>query len=145
MRHRSSLFVGPRSDSQIARNARLSEQALFALPSGAMRRRRAAFEEGGSRPGLRAKPIRRLVMATNPLSHSADTHGWIGTETVATRLGDFEFRNGYPTVDAATRLTDALLFSRAVESFLVQMPGVSWYRVWKGIALAGGAAANQMV
>jgi hypothetical protein len=51
-----------------------------------------------------------------------NSHGWIGTETVATRLGDFEFANSYPVGDVAERLRDALVFNRAVETYLVQMP-----------------------
>jgi hypothetical protein len=72
-------------------------------------------------------------------------HGWIGTETVKTRLGDFEFKNGYPSGDATPRLRDALVFNRAVEAYLVQMHGVSWYRVWKGVGEAGSGAPNQLV
>ena len=61
------------------------------------------------------------------------------------RLGDFAFKNSYPTGDTAARLRDALVFNRAVEAFLVQMHGVSWYRVWKGIANAGAKTPNQIV
>ena len=73
------------------------------------------------------------------------THGWIGTETVKTRLGSFEFKDAYPSGDTAGRLRDALVFNRAVEAYLVQMHGVSWYRVWKGVAEAGSGAPNQLV
>jgi hypothetical protein len=36
-------------------------------------------------------------------------------------------------------------FNRAVEAYLVQMHGVSWYRVWKGTAEAGEGMPNQIV
>ena len=72
-------------------------------------------------------------------------HGWFGTQTVKTRLGDFDFRNSYPAGDAARQLREALAFNRAVEAYLVQMHGVSWYRVWKGIADAGAKTPNQVV
>jgi hypothetical protein len=72
-------------------------------------------------------------------------HGWIGTETVKSRVGVFEFRNGYPAGDAARQLMDALVFNRAVEAFLVYMPPVSWLHVWKGVADAGTHAPNQVV
>jgi hypothetical protein len=75
----------------------------------------------------------------------AAPRGWIGTETVRTRLGSFEFRNSYPSEDASKRLRDALAFNRAVEAYLVQIPGVSWYRTWKGLAAAGTGAPNQLV
>jgi hypothetical protein len=78
---------------------------------------------------------------TLPVTH----FGWFGTETVKTRLGAFEFKNNYPTPAAAQQLREALLFNRAVEAYLVQMHGVSWYHVWKGTAEAGGAAPNQIV
>ncbi len=82
----------------------------------------------------------------NPIASTpATVHGWIGTEHVKTRLGSFEFRNGYPSADATRSLKDALVFNRAVEAYLVQMHGVSWYRVWKGIADAGTRSPNQIV
>lgn len=84
-------------------------------------------------------------MATNATTPVATSHGWIATETVKTRVGDFEFKNGYPAANAAGRLRDALLFNRAVEAYLVQMHGVSWYRVWKGTAEAGPRVPNQLV
>ena len=73
------------------------------------------------------------------------SHSWLGTETLKTPLGDFEFRNSYPAGDSTQRLREALLFNRAVEAYLVQMHGVSWYRVWKGVAEAGSGAPNQLV
>jgi hypothetical protein len=87
------------------------------------------------------------TMATQPAPATtpAARFGWFGTETVETRLGAFEFRNSYPTDAAAKQLRDALMFNRAVEAFLVQMHGVSWYRVWKGTAEAGTGAPNQIV
>ena len=75
----------------------------------------------------------------------ADRHGWIGTGKVSTRLGKFDFVNSYPGGKTEQRLRDALVFNRAVEAFLVQMHGVSWCRVWKGVAEAGSAAPNQLV
>jgi hypothetical protein len=84
-------------------------------------------------------------MSSNPHTYSPVSHGWVGTETLKTRLGDFDFKNSYPTMEAAQRLRDALLFNRAVEVFLTQMHGVSWYRVWKGVGEAGEGVANQVV
>jgi len=81
----------------------------------------------------------------SPSATGQDRHTWLGTETVSTRLGKFEFRNGYPAGDTAARLRSALLFNRALEVYLAQMPAVSWYHVWKGIAEAGEARPNQMV
>ena len=75
----------------------------------------------------------------------ASRFGWFGSETVTTRLGAFEFKNSYPTPAAAQQLREALVFNRAVEAFLVQMHGVSWFRVWKGTGEAGAATPNQVV
>jgi hypothetical protein len=36
-------------------------------------------------------------------SQQSDSHGWLGTETLQTRLGDFQFKDGYPLGDAAQR------------------------------------------
>ena len=82
---------------------------------------------------------------TNRPTRAAEGHGWIGSGTVKTRAGNFEFRNSYPAGDAANQLREALIFNRAAEAFLVQMHGVSWYRVWKGVGEAGAGAPNQMV
>lgn len=74
-----------------------------------------------------------------------DSHGWIGTGIVKSRLGNFEFKNSYPSGDSTNQLRNALVFNRAVEAYLVQMPAVSWYHVWKGTAEAGVGAPNQLV
>jgi len=78
-------------------------------------------------------------------STAAADHAWFGTEKVKTRLGNFEFKNSYPAGDSAKRLRDALAFNRTVEAYLVQMHGVSWYRVWKGTAEAGEGTPIQIV
>jgi hypothetical protein len=78
-------------------------------------------------------------------STTADEHGWVGTEKVVTRVGEFAFRNGYPEGDTTMRLREALHFHRAVEIYLAQMHGVSWYHVWSGVAEWGAATPNQVV
>ena len=55
------------------------------------------------------------------------------------------FQEQLSTEEAAASLREALVFNRAVEAFLVQMHGVSWYRVWKGVAEAGAQTPNQIV
>ncbi len=62
-----------------------------------------------------------------------------------TRLGNFDFKNSYPSREAAKQLREALLFNRAVEAYLAQMHGVSWYRVWRGTMDAGAKTPNQVV
>jgi hypothetical protein len=82
---------------------------------------------------------------TSTIAPAAESHAWTGTGTLTTRAGDFEFKNSYPAGDASRKLRDALVFNRAVEAYLVQMHGVSWYHVWKGISEAGAGVPNQMV
>src|SRR5215813_436143 len=72
-------------------------------------------------------------------------HGWLGTETVKSRLGDFEFKNGYPTDEALKKLNDAFVYSRAIEAYMDQMHAVSWYAVWKGVSSFAPAKPNQIV
>jgi hypothetical protein len=47
-----------------------------------------------------------MAAGTLPLTliKREDSHGWIGTETVKTRFGSFEFRNGYPTPEGTDKL-----------------------------------------
>ncbi len=86
-----------------------------------------------------------VAIASNVEAQTPDQHGWIGTETVKTRFGDFKFKNGYPDDVAAAKLRDVLLISRGTEAYLTQMPAVSWYRTWKGTAAAGDKMPNQLV
>ena len=43
----------------------------------------------------------------------AELHGWLNTGTLKTRVGEFEFKNGYPTDDTAQRLRDLQTLNRA--------------------------------
>lgn len=72
-------------------------------------------------------------------------HGWIGTETVKTRVGNFEFKNGYPTPAAAVALLDQLTFNRAIEVYLTQIPPVAIIESRRGIRDFGVVRSNQAV
>ena len=77
---------------------------------------------------------KRLNVEGFPKTPGADQkHGWIGTETVKTRVGNFEFKNGYPTAEAADALLEQLMFNRAVEVFLTQIPAVSVFAEHRGL------------
>lgn len=78
-------------------------------------------------------------------SGTASDKGWFGTEKVRTRAGEFDFRNSYPVGDTTMRLRETLHFHRAVEIYLAQMHGVSWYHVWSGVAEWGAGTPNQVV
>ncbi|MGH7676946.1 MAG: DUF1214 domain-containing protein [Gemmatimonadaceae bacterium] len=77
--------------------------------------------------------------------YAIDHHGWIGTETIETRVGQFDFAEGYPAGDTAKRLTDLQVFYRAVEVYLEQMPAVSMHAIRKGLAGFGATSSNQVV
>jgi hypothetical protein len=74
-----------------------------------------------------------------------DSHGWIGTETINTRFGDFEFKNGYPTAEATDKLYELGTFNRAVESYLHFVPAMSMFYVQKGLNDFGLDAVNKFV
>ena len=76
---------------------------------------------------------------------TADSHGWISTETVKTRFGNFEFKNGYPTPAAADALLDQLKFNRAIEVYLTQIPAVGIIESRRGIRDFGAKRSNQVV
>lgn len=71
--------------------------------------------------------------------------GWLGTETVKTKFGDFEFRNGYPTPAAADALLDQLKVNRAIEVYLTQIPTVSIFAEHLGLANFGAKRPNQII
>src|SRR6476659_1835947 len=66
-------------------------------------------------------------------SQTSAVSRWIGTETVHTRFGDFEFKNGYPTADAADKLYELRTFGRAVESYLHFVTIMSMFCMQKGL------------
>jgi hypothetical protein len=74
-----------------------------------------------------------------------DSHGWIGTETVKTRFGDFEFKNGYPTAEATDKLYELRTFNRAVESYLHFVTIISMFYMQKGLKDFALDAANKFL
>lgn len=42
-------------------------------------------------------------------------------------------------------MNEALVYNRAIEVYLDQIHGFSWYAVWKGVANAGAGKTNQLV
>jgi len=85
------------------------------------------------------------VQAQEQAQQSADRHGWLGTETIKTRFGEFEFKGGYPTPSSATRLLDQLKFNRAIEVYLTQMPAVAVYETREGFRRFGVKQSNQFI
>ena len=79
------------------------------------------------------------------LVSAIDHHGWLGTERIETRFGDFEFAEGYPAGDTAKRLAELQVFNRAVEVYLEQMPAVSMYAIREGLRVFGARASHHVV
>jgi hypothetical protein len=82
---------------------------------------------------------------TNAPAPTTDHHGWIGTETVKTRFGDFEFQNGYPTAKATDKLYELRTFNRAVESYLHFVTIMSMFYMQKGLNEFGLNAPNKFL
>ncbi|WP_395396206.1 DUF1254 domain-containing protein (plasmid) [Novosphingobium sp. BL-8A] len=75
----------------------------------------------------------------------AESHGWINSETVKTRFGDFEFRGGYPTQAATDALYDQLKFNRAIEVYLTQIPAVAVMETRRGFERFGVKGSDQTI
>ena len=85
------------------------------------------------------------LLSTNAYAQADDPHGWIGTETVKTRYGSFEFKNGYPTAEATDKLYEFRTFNRAVESYLHFVTLMSMFYMQKGLHDFGLDAANKFL
>ena len=83
--------------------------------------------------------------ATTPGDAQEEPHGWLGTETLKTRFGDFPFKNGYPVGDTAERLLELQKLNRAVDVYLTQMMPVSEIAVREGMRAFGLTKSNQVV
>lgn len=88
-----------------------------------------------------------LVIGAAHSAASAQTepHGWVNTETLKTRYGDFEFRNGYPVGDATARLLETQKLNRAIEVYTTQMMRVSETAVREGMRAFGAKTPQQLV
>ncbi|MFL9585293.1 DUF1254 domain-containing protein [Stenotrophomonas sp. AB1(2024)] len=84
-------------------------------------------------------------MTTTPLQDAeGDPHHWLGTESVNSRLGSFEFKGGYPTLEAARALDELLLMNRAIEVYLQNVSGVSMFKFRKGLRDFGVRTSRQV-
>ncbi len=87
------------------------------------------------------------VLSTSTLAHAqeAEPHGWLGSETLKTRFGEFEFKNGYPSADTAHRLRDLQTINRATEVYLTQLMPVSEIALREGLRKFGATKPTQVV
>ncbi len=85
------------------------------------------------------------LLASGAMGQTPEPHGWLGTETLKSRWGDFEFRNGYPAGDSGARLLDLMTFSRTVEVYLTQIMPVSEIATREGMRAFGQTKPTQVV
>ena len=74
-----------------------------------------------------------------------EPHGWLSTEVLKTRFGDFTFKDGYPVADTAQRLLELQRLNRAVDVYLTQMMPVSEIAAREGLRAFGATRSNQVV
>src|SRR5262245_4665069 len=75
----------------------------------------------------------------------AEPHGWLNNETLQTRYGTFEFKDGFPPGDAAARLLELQKLNRAIEVYTTQMMRVSEIAVREGMRAFGSRTPQQVV
>ena len=84
-------------------------------------------------------------MLKTQVSSTFEPHGWINSETLKTRFGEFEFKDGYPAGDTAERLFEVQKLNRAIEVYLTQMMPVSDVAVREGLRAFGQKTPQQVV
>ncbi|MGA9036926.1 MAG: DUF1254 domain-containing protein, partial [Pseudolabrys sp.] len=99
-----------------------------------------------TRSGLAAFAlICAITISLSAYAQGTEPHGWLNTETLKTRSGDFEFKNGYPVGDTAQRLLDLQKFNRAVEVYLTQIMPVSEIALREGMRAFGSKKPTQVL
>ena len=99
-----------------------------------------------TRSGLAAFAlICAITTSLSAYAQGTEPHGWLNTETLKTRSGDFEFKNGYPVGDTAQRLLDLQKFNRAVEVYLTQIMPVSEIALREGMRAFGSKKPTQVL
>jgi len=78
-----------------------------------------------------------FAAATLGYAQSSESYGWLNNETLKSRYGDFQFKNGYPVGDAASRLLETQMLNRAIEVYTTQMMGVSEIGSREGVRAFG--------
>lgn len=74
-----------------------------------------------------------------------DHHGWLSTEILNTRFGEFEFKNGYPVGDTTARLFELQKLNRAVEVYTTQLMRVSEMAVREGTRAFGATTPQHVI
>ena len=85
------------------------------------------------------------VISSRSANAQTDSHGWLNNETLQSRYGTFEFKNGYPVGDAAARLLETQTLNRAIEVYTTQMMRVSAIATREGFRAFGSRTPQQVV
>ncbi len=87
-----------------------------------------------------------MLVATSLVARAqTDSYGWLNNETLETRYGTFEFKNGYPVGGSTARLLDMQKLNRAIEVYTTQMMRVSEIAVREGMRTFGSRTPQQVV
>jgi hypothetical protein len=86
-----------------------------------------------------------VAALATPVSAQENPNGWLGTETLSTRFGDFDFENGYPAGDTIEQLRELQTLNRAVEVYTTQLMRVSEIAGREGLRAFGATKPNQLV
>jgi hypothetical protein len=79
------------------------------------------------------------------LAVKAPLLGWLGTETLRTRFGDFQFKDGDPVGDTTERLLELRKLSLAVEVYLTQIMPVSEIATRESLRMFGARTPQHVV
>jgi hypothetical protein len=79
------------------------------------------------------------------LSITAPLLGWLGTETLRARYGDFKFEDGYPVGDTTERLRALRKLNLAVEVYLAEMTSVGDIATRENLRRFGARTPQQVV
>jgi hypothetical protein len=105
-----------------------------------------AMYTGCNQPAEKNKDAAGTLPINDPvLQTTEEPHAWLGTETLKTRVGEFEFKNGYPTEETAHRLHDLQILNRATEVYLTQIMRVSEIAWREGMRAFGSVKPQQVV
>jgi len=87
------------------------------------------------------------TVAATTLGHAqtSEPYGWLNNETLKSRYGDFEFKNGYPVGDAASRLLETQMLNRAIEVYTTQMMRVSEIGSREGLRAFGAITPQHVI
>src|SRR5262245_22735423 len=114
----------------------------------AVRPRQHAFDEWTKVRTIRrgvTELLWRRAMSQTQSDARFEPHGWLNSETLKTRFGEFEFKDGYPAGDTAERLFEVQKLNRAIEVYLTQMMPVSEIAVREGLRAFGQKKPQQLV